>query len=185
MRRRNSAFGAMREVQRRVAGSDILLLAKPEHGRGTVYPAGRAFDFEEISDWRLIEQDEAGIMRPGKFGAVLFIAERGLKSEPVENFGKCGGVGKRKLDLLPNFVLAGDGLVLKCQQHMRPGPAQTQQAAVGAQRGLGRVEDLIRFEHAAALDDETVAAQEAASRSHVADANFDFDFISGLSGTRH
>ena len=52
----DSALGATREIQRGVTGSNVLLLAEPEHGGGAVYPAWRPFQLEEIADRRNLDE---------------------------------------------------------------------------------------------------------------------------------
>ena len=70
------------QVEASVAAGDVIFLAESEAGRGVVDPLGLAFEFEKCSDGGFIERDGTGRVIAAEFGAVFFVAERGLEAEP-------------------------------------------------------------------------------------------------------
>src|ERR1700743_429797 len=78
-----------------------------EPNRGGIDPTAFAFDFEEISDGRLVNHDCLATPALRVFRPVLLIAERPLVSKLVQNLPEYLKRADRCLKLRPGFVRTG------------------------------------------------------------------------------
>src|SRR6478672_12694505 len=79
------AAGALFPVEKhlRIVGREVLLAIDLQCGGGLVNPLGRPFDFSDVADRRLVENDLAAAVRP--FLAEFFVAEARLESQRRQN----------------------------------------------------------------------------------------------------
>ena len=102
------------------------------------------------------------------------------RAEPVQDLPQRAGVGYYRLQLLARFVAPGLGSALIGEGGRAGEFAQAQQAPLGAQSPLRRVENLVGFKRPRMNDDETVCKQDGGHLRGVLDAQLHLDLARGV-----